>query len=242
MSMCIYIHTEKRKSETTLYSLQAYTCLVFSVITTYIKYIPNEVLSIFPYQYFSKSAGLPWIPIEHVHLNLTSVDRDHFEKSAEKSAAFNNFRPCNGLGNEVILSGLLNPRKDACNGDGIRIIKLFINLLKARVVTKPSSCAVAFIPYIYLAHRPNPHSFLTHNCSQFSVCTALPAHQPHLPGCYNSFLGLLYNSDSWEAATPNTRIQTKIQIANVKCHLQGWFHPIIFLFKKCKFCHYLYIA
>lgn len=57
--MCIYIHTEKRKSETTLYSLQAYTCLVFSVITTYIKYIPNEVLSIFPYQYFSKSAGLP---------------------------------------------------------------------------------------------------------------------------------------------------------------------------------------
>lgn len=139
----------------------------------------------------------------------------------------NNFKPFNGLGNEVILSGLLNPRKDACNCHRIRIIKLFINLLKARVVTKPSSCAVAFIPYVYLARRPNPHSFRTHNCSQFSVCMALPAHQPHLPGCYNSFLGLLPNLERLEAVSPNTRIQTKIQIANVKCHLQGLFHPII---------------
>lgn len=155
----------------------------------------------------------------------------------------NNFKPCNGLGNEVILSGLLNPRKDACNCQRIRIIKLFINLLKARVVTKPSSCPVAFIPYVYLAQRPNPHSFRTHNCSQFSVCMALPADQPHLPGCCNSFLGLLPNLDPSEAVSPNTRIQTK----NSNCKCQVPFTGIIschyFCSKEhCKSCCYLYVA
>lgn len=172
-----------------------------------------------------------------MHLYITSVDRDHFEKSTEKSTAWNNFKPFNGLGNEVILLGLLNPQKNACSSHRIRIIKLFINLLKARVVTKPSSCAVAFIPYVDLAHRPNSHSFSTHNCSQFSVCTAFPAHQPHLPGCYNSCLGLLPNSDFWKAALPNNRIQKfnyKYQMPFTR------FISHYFCSKEhCEFCGYL---
>lgn len=199
---------------------------LFSVLRNcYLHKIPIEVLSISPSQHQLNCQEFHMSLCILTSLLLTEIiSKSRLKK---KSAMINNFKPCNGLGNEVILSGLLNPRKDACNCHRIRIIKLFINLLKARVVTKPSSCAVAFIPYVYLAQRPNPHSFLTHNCSQFSVCTALSAHQPHLPGCYNSSLGLLPNLDPLKAVSPNTRIQTKIHIANVKCHLQGLFHPII---------------
>lgn len=74
----------------------------------------------------------------------------------------------NFQGNEVILLDKLNPQKNSCNCSRIGIIKLFINLLKARVVTKPSPWHVAFIPYIDLAPRPNTHSFQMNNCSQFA--------------------------------------------------------------------------
>jgi hypothetical protein len=91
-------------------------------------------------------------------------------KGCSRSTGLNNFIPFTGTWK---WGNTLNPRKDVCNCCRIRIIKLFINLLKARVVTKPSSWDVAFIPYIDLAPRPNLHSFHIHNCSQFSICRAL---------------------------------------------------------------------
>lgn len=103
--------------------------------------------------------------------------------------------------NEVILLGTLNPQKDSCNCNGIGIIKLFINLLKARVVTKPPSWDVAFIPYIDLARRPNPHSFHSHNCSQFAWHST--THWPHAPGCYVTVSSLLPSSCPWKACFPN---------------------------------------
>lgn len=97
--------------------------------------------------------------------------------------------------------GKLNPQMDSCNCSRTGIIKLFINLLKARVVTKPSSWDVAFIPYIDLAPRPNPHSFQSHSGSQFAWHS--PIHRPHLPGCYVTVSSRLPNFCQWKACFSN---------------------------------------
>lgn len=124
----------------------------------------------------------------------------------------------------------LNPQKDSCHCSRIGIIKLFINLLKARVVTKPSSRNVAFIPYIDLAPRSNPHSFHIHKHSQFAWHS--PTHWPHLPGqlCYisksasqpQSMVGLL----------PKHRISLQNQCLNVTCSFKKIYFILNFLFKK----------
>lgn len=131
-------------------------------------------------------------------------------------------------GNEVILLVKLNPPKDSCNCHRTGIIKLFINLLKARVVTKPSSGDVAFIPYIDLAPRPNPHSFHSHNRSQFAWHS--PTHWPHVPGCYITASSLLPNSSAWKACF-SSRISLHNWHSNVKYCLKK-LSALILIIKK----------
>lgn len=119
-----------------------------------------------------------------IYLTITPVDTDDFKRpfKVHRISQFHTIHQdlILRLGNEVILLGKLNAQKDSCHCSRIGIIKLFINLLKARAVTKPSSWDVAFIPYIDLAPRPNPHSFHIHKHSQFAWHS--PTHWPHLPG------------------------------------------------------------
>lgn len=145
------------------------------------------------------------------------------------------------LGNEVIFLGKLNPQKDSCNCSRIGIIKLFINLLKARAVTKPSSWDVAFTPYIDLAPRPNPHSFHIHNCSKFAWhSTTL---WPHLPGYYVTVSVLLPNSCPRKACFSNTEFLCTTEVQMLNAILKNYFIPffnfkirillIFFIYKSC---------
>lgn len=165
-----------------------------------------------------------------VYLNTTSVATDDFKRPFKTHEAWQFHTIYQDLmlrlWNEGILLGELNPQEESCHWSCIGIIKLFINLLKARVVTKPSSRDVAFVPYIDLAPRPNLHSSHIHIPSQFAWLS--PTHWPHLPKYYVSVSSRLPNPSSWKTSFSNTEFLCKTS-PNVKCCLKKLCHPI-FLF------------
>ena len=160
-----------------------------------------------------------------VYLNIISVDTDDFKMPLKIHRVWRFHTIYQDLmlrlGNEVILLGKLNPWKDACNWSRSGIIKLFINVLKARVVMKPSSWDVAFIPYVDLAPRPNLHSFHSDNHSQFAWHST--THWPHLPENYVTVWSLLPNS-CWEGLLLKHRISLQNGSPNSK-----WFFSKVIL-------------